>query len=82
MRNDDLIGRRSNLGRRDFLEQAVAFVLSSTALATTVSAQTLPTFQPAPKGSTLRFFPGFEAVRIETSEATINGVKGSLSSAE
>jgi haloacetate dehalogenase len=76
MRNDDLIGRRSNLDRRDFLEQAVAVVLSSTALATTVSAQTLPTFQPAPKGSTLRFFPGFEAVRIETPEASINGVKG------
>jgi haloacetate dehalogenase len=31
---------------------------------------------PAPIGSTLRFFPGFEAFRIETEAATINGVRG------
>jgi haloacetate dehalogenase len=29
-----------------------------------------------PKGSTLRSFPGFEAFRLDTGEAIINGVKG------
>jgi haloacetate dehalogenase len=30
----------------------------------------------APVGSTLHFFPGFDAFRIETEGATINGIKG------
>src|ERR1700687_32149 len=32
--------------------------------------------RPVTKGSTLRFFPGFDAFRIETEDATINGVMG------
>ena len=71
MRSDEPTSSgRCSVDRRDVLKTSVA-ALSTLACATAASAQGLPG-----RASTLRFFPGFEAIRIDTSEATINGVKG------
>jgi haloacetate dehalogenase len=65
-------------GRRSFLEQSVAMLVAAGAAATPAlaigrqeSQQQSPT-----QGATLQFFPGFEAFRLDTGEAVINGVKG------
>lgn len=63
--------------RRSFFEQTAALILAT---ATTIPASgclavTRKDAEP-PIGSALRFFPGFEAFRIDTGEAVINGVKG------
>jgi haloacetate dehalogenase len=75
-------------GRRSFLEQSLAVIATGAAAtaaessgathAETSSPQQSPqsATEPPPVGATLRFFPGFEAFRIETGEAVINGVKG------
>jgi haloacetate dehalogenase len=64
--------------RRTFLGQSLATLLvagGATPGMAGSAAGRAPSV-PAPKGLTLRFFPGFEAIRLETSSATINGVMG------
>ena len=65
-------------GRRSFLEQSIAMLLAAgaTAAPALASAQQESQQKSPPKGSTLRFFPGFEAFRLDAGEAVINGVKG------
>jgi hypothetical protein len=65
-------------GRRSFLEQAVAVLVAAGAAATPAlaSGRQESRQQSPTKGATLRFFPGFEAFRLDTGEAVINGVKG------
>jgi haloacetate dehalogenase len=70
MSNEEHTWERCSVDRRDVLKTSVA-ALSTLAGATAASAQA-----SLSRASTLRFFPGFEAIRIDTSEATINGVKG------
>ncbi len=65
------------IDRRSFCEETLG-------LLAVLGAASVPTAQgtevPAPPsgatGSTLRFFPGFKALQIETSQAVINGVIG------
>jgi haloacetate dehalogenase len=63
-------GQSSDASRRDFLRMSLATAVVTTAGASASSAQGLA------EKSTLRFFPGFESIRISTAEVTINGVKG------
>jgi haloacetate dehalogenase len=64
----------ATLERRSFIE-ALTFALATGAVAEigTANAAESP---PAPDGNVVQHFPGFESFRIETSGATINGVKG------
>ncbi len=68
----------SGLDRRSFLEHCRAMLLAAgaTSISAPVFAQQQPAHPPAPEGSTLRFFPGFKAVRAQTTGAVINGVIG------
>jgi haloacetate dehalogenase len=65
-------------GRRSFLEQSIAMFVAASATAAPVlaSAQQESQQKSPAKGSTLRFFPGFEAFRLDSGEAIINGVRG------
>jgi haloacetate dehalogenase len=77
--NPEAVGRENiGLDRRSFLKQWGAMLLAAGAasIGTPAWAQQAPAYQPAPKGSTLRFFPGFNAVRSQTTGAIINGVIG------
>ena len=78
MNEEHFVEGRGHSDRRSFMEQSLAllYALGAGGVATSVLAEQTPGFKPAPKGSTLRFFPGFEAIRLETSEATINGIIG------
>lgn len=61
----------SNPDRRTFIE-AMTFALAAGGAATTaISAESAPA-----TGNVVQHFPGFEPFRIDTSGATINGVKG------
>jgi haloacetate dehalogenase len=65
--------------RREFLGASLALIVGATASADPVGAQprTVQRGAPPPRsGSTLRFFPGFEPLRVTTSETEINGVVG------
>ena len=62
------LGHSCVASRRGFLRMSLATAVVTTAGAS-ASAQNL-------EGNTLRFFPGFESIRVATAEATINGVKG------
>jgi haloacetate dehalogenase len=76
---DDLFAHTKNdLGRRSFLEHTLAILAAagSATAAGAVPAPEGPAFQPAPVGSTTRYFPGFKGIRIETPQALINGVMG------
>lgn len=66
------------IGRRTFLEQSIAMLVAAGATAAPALASAQPDAQQKslPKGATLRFFPGFEAFRLDAGEAVINGVKG------
>src|SRR5262245_52124304 len=68
----------TELDRRSFLEQCSAMLLTTSAMSsgTSTSSQQSSSNQPAPKGSTLNFFPGFKAIREQTTGAVINGVIG------
>jgi len=57
--------------RRIFLEESVGVLAGAATFSLTSLAEAKP-----PQGSTLRFFPGFRAVRLATSGATISGVVG------
>jgi haloacetate dehalogenase len=70
MNRNNRLGQYSDTSRRDFLRMSLATAAVTAAAASASSAQDL-----AGK-STLRFFPGFESIRLSTAEATINGVKG------
>jgi len=75
----EVVGMENDgLDRRYFLEQCSAMLLTTGATCSKTSAwaQQTPARPPAPKGSTLRFFPGFKAVREQTTGAIINGVIG------
>ena len=61
----------SNPERRTFIE-ALTFALATGAVASTAMSAEAPPMS----GNVVRHFPGFEPIRIETSGATINGVKG------
>ncbi len=65
-------------GRRSFLEQSIAMLVAAgvTAAPAFANAQQESPQKSPPKRSTLRFFPGFEAFRLDTGEAIINGVMG------
>ena len=78
MTDDLLHSENGDSDRRDFLEHSMAMLLTAgaSAVVTSALAQERTAFSPAPKGSTLQFFPGFEAIRLATSETTINGVMG------
>jgi haloacetate dehalogenase len=78
MQEGILTHMENGLGRRSFLEHALAILATAGAATAASSAVALepPAFQPAPKGSTLRFFPGFKGIQVQTSEALINGVMG------
>ena len=78
MNEEDSGKSPGELDRRAFLEQALAMLLAAgaTTTATDSSAEEPSAYRPAPKGATLRFFPGFEAIRVQTSQAVINGVIG------
>ena len=78
MNNDSSAEFHGELDRRSFLEQALAILAGAGAATMTgySSAEEPPAYRPAPKGATLRFFPGFEAIRVQTSQAVINGVVG------
>jgi len=67
-----------DIGRRSFLEQSMAmlFAAAASAAPALASAQQELQQKSPPKGATLRFFSGFEAFRLDTGEAFINGVKG------
>jgi len=75
MGDDPFLNANSEFGRRTFLEQSMAMFLTAGVAAPVTSTQAQD-FQSSRKGSTLRFFPGFEGIRVETSEVTINGVIG------
>ena len=64
---------RSALDRRSFLERSALTLLAASAPLAGNAQQPRAT---EPTSSTLRFFPGFESIRIETSGAVINGIKG------
>jgi haloacetate dehalogenase len=66
------------LDRRSFLEHCSAMLLAagSTGIGAAVRAQQPPAHPPVSEEATLRFFPGFKAVRTQTSSALINGVIG------
>ena len=76
--SEDNSGKSHDEDRRAFLEQGLAMLLTAgtTTMAIASSAKVPPVYRPAPKGATLRFFPGFEAIRVQTSQAVINGVVG------
>jgi haloacetate dehalogenase len=78
MQEDFATLMENELGRRSFLEYALAVLASAGAAGAAGSAiaERAPNFRPAPRGSTLRFFPGFESIRVPTSQALINGVMG------
>jgi haloacetate dehalogenase len=78
MNNDSSAEFHGELDRRSLLEQALAILVSAGATTMTgdSSAEEPPAYRPAPKGATLRFFPGFEAILVQTSQAVINGVVG------
>lgn len=61
--------------RRSFVEQSFAMLLAATA-ATPMARAEEPSPAAAPLGSTLPFFPGFEAFRMDVGETLINGVIG------
>lgn len=67
-----------DIGRRSFLEQSIAMLVAAGASAAPALARAHQESQREvpPKGSTLKFFPGFEAFRLDTGEAIINGVMG------
>jgi len=76
---DDFMSLMTNdRGRRSFLEHALALLATAgtAGAAGSAIAQPAPSFQPARAGSTLRFFPGFKPIRVQTSQALINGVMG------
>jgi haloacetate dehalogenase len=75
MGNDPLLNVNGEFGRRTFLEQSIAMLLTAGVASPTTTTRAQE-FQPSPKGSTLRFFPGFEGIRVEASGVTINGVIG------
>jgi haloacetate dehalogenase len=70
MKHNNKLGQYRDTSRRDFLRMSLATAAVTTAAASASSAQNLG------GQSTLRFFPGFESIRLSTAEATINGVKG------
>lgn len=77
--HDDFLSMDSEgSDRRTFLGQSLATMLLAGAIGSSSKsvAEEAAEVGIAPKGSTLRFFPGFEAIRLSTSEATINGVMG------
>jgi haloacetate dehalogenase len=78
MPNDVATTPKNDPGRRSFLEHALALLTAAgiPAASGVAEADDRPAFQPAPLGSTTRFFPGFRGIRIETTEAVINGVIG------
>lgn len=61
----------SNPERRTFIE-ALTFALATGGVASTAMSAEAPPMS----GHVVKHFPGFEPIRIETSGATINGVKG------
>jgi len=69
---DNSVDDNTTLERRSFIE-AITLALATTAVAGTGSANAAETSAP---GNVVEHFPGFESFRIETSGATINGVKG------
>lgn len=64
----------AQLERRSFVEQSLSLLLAATAA--TAAPASAENKAPATAGSTLHFFPGFEAFQIDTGETIINGVKG------
>jgi haloacetate dehalogenase len=64
------------LDRRSFLEHCSATVLTAAAASKPVCTQPSPPGPPAQERLTLRFFPGFKTVRVQTTGAVINGVIG------
>jgi len=67
------------LDRRSFCEQTLGLLsVLGAGTVTTVLGSESPASTPAvaAPGSSLRFFPGFKALRVETSQAVINGVTG------
>jgi haloacetate dehalogenase len=70
MNSDNRPGQHHVTSRREFLRISLATAVVTTAAASASSAQDLA------EKSTLRFFPGFESIRLSTAGATINGVKG------
>lgn len=68
----------SGVDRRSLFAQLGAMLIAAGAskIASPVWASERSTGELAPKGSTLKFFPGFSAVRIQTRDAVINGVIG------
>ena len=67
----------TDLDRRTFVERALALLGAAGAAGASAAAGTESTPAPStPRQPTLRFFPGFKAIRIQTREALINGVMG------
>ncbi|MGH8264512.1 MAG: alpha/beta fold hydrolase, partial [Steroidobacteraceae bacterium] len=68
---------RTDLDRRAFVERTLALMAAPGAPATSAAIGTdLTAPASTAQQSTLRFFPGFKALRVQTSEALINGVIG------
>src|SRR5262245_56798788 len=63
------------LERRSFIE-ALSFTLAATTVTDLANAAEPATATTNTGSPVVNFFPGFEAIRIKTSGATINGVKG------
>lgn len=74
----DIQDDESPLDRRVLLQRGLGLVAAAGTATFGVPAMALDTApaRPVTEGSTLRFFPGFDAFRIETEDATINGVMG------
>jgi haloacetate dehalogenase len=68
----------SRVDRRSFFAQwgAMLIAAGASSIASPLWAGEGSIYELAPKGSTLKFFPGFSAVRIQTTGAVINGVIG------
>ena len=74
----EIITEGSEIDRRSFLRRCSAMLLAvgASSLADRCWSREPPVHELAPKGSTLKFFPGFTAVRTQTTGAIINGVIG------
>ena len=64
-------------GRRSFLGRSLAMLVAAGAASTTTPAPgRQASTQPPASASTLRWFPGFRAIRVNATGITINGVMG------
>ena len=67
----------SGIDRRFFTQWCAMLIAAGASnIASPLWAEVGSTHELRPQGSTLKFFPGFSAVRIQTSGAVINGVVG------